>query len=98
MAQALKRLLIAKMRAKKLEDPTYAVLFVLVDKTTLRIRVDKTYYTIEEASIRFGISVDEILSEKARYHALVTTNSEKRKSNKRKGDMNEVSANKAPKL
>ncbi|RCN27264.1 hypothetical protein ANCCAN_27003 [Ancylostoma caninum] len=90
MAQALKRLLISKMKAKKLEDPSYSVLFVLVDKSTLRLRIDKTYFTLEEASLRYGINVDEIIAEKTRYHEANPVIAEKRKGNKRKGENNSV--------
>ncbi|RCN45093.1 hypothetical protein ANCCAN_08903 [Ancylostoma caninum] len=44
MACALKRLIISKMHDAKKADPSYQVLFVLVDKKTLRLRTDKQVY------------------------------------------------------
>ncbi|RCN36667.1 hypothetical protein ANCCAN_17449, partial [Ancylostoma caninum] len=67
MACALKRLIIAKMRELKKADPNYQILFVVVDKKTLRLRVDKQYLTLEEAALRYGIGSDEIVSEKKRF-------------------------------
>ncbi|RCN52506.1 hypothetical protein ANCCAN_01204 [Ancylostoma caninum] len=55
------------MRDLKKADPNYQILFVVVDKKTLRLRVDKQYLTLEEASLRYGIENDEIVSEKKRF-------------------------------
>ncbi|EYC46108.1 hypothetical protein Y032_0407g906 [Ancylostoma ceylanicum] len=67
MACALKRLIITKMNNLKKADANYQVLFVLVDKRTLRLRIDKQYYTLEEASVRYGINAEEIVKEKQRF-------------------------------
>lgn len=42
---ALKRLIISKMHDAKKADPTYRILFVLVDKKTLRLQIDKQVLT-----------------------------------------------------
>ncbi|EYB87352.1 hypothetical protein Y032_0265g677 [Ancylostoma ceylanicum] len=44
MACALKRLIITKMNNLKKADANYQVLFVLVDKRTLRLRIDKQVF------------------------------------------------------
>ncbi|EYC34792.1 hypothetical protein Y032_1437g3875 [Ancylostoma ceylanicum] len=55
------------MNNLKKADANYQVLFVLVDKRTLRLRIDKQYYTLEEASVRYGINAEEIVKEKQRF-------------------------------
>ncbi|KAL6735392.1 hypothetical protein Aduo_005838 [Ancylostoma duodenale] len=90
IAQELKRLLIAKINSKKLQDPAHIVHFVLVDKAPLRIRIDKTYYSVEEEALRYGISTEEITAEKARYHEMITSTTEKRKTNKRKAEVTNI--------
>ncbi|VDN31195.1 unnamed protein product [Cylicostephanus goldi] len=55
-----------EMQARKRADPQYPVNFVLVCKRTIRLRIEKQYYTIEEAAARFSISTEAIMQEKHR--------------------------------
>ncbi|CAJ0595383.1 unnamed protein product [Cylicocyclus nassatus] len=64
---ACKRLIIKKMLEKKKVDSTSPVFFVLVDKRKLCLRIDKEYITVGDASVRFGISLDEIEEEKRKH-------------------------------
>ncbi|CAJ0605806.1 unnamed protein product [Cylicocyclus nassatus] len=66
MACALKRLIIAEMNQRRKADPKYPVMFVLVCKRTLRLRIEKQYFTLEEAAARYSIPVEAIVEERNR--------------------------------
>ncbi|RCN29632.1 hypothetical protein ANCCAN_24609 [Ancylostoma caninum] len=69
------------MHDKHKEDPNSPISFVLVDKLSLRLRIDKTYYTLDEAAIKYGISAENIAAERARYQENRERNSRKRAAN-----------------
>ncbi|RCN26033.1 hypothetical protein ANCCAN_28247 [Ancylostoma caninum] len=98
MACALKRLIISKMHDAKKADPSYQVLFVLVDKKTLRLRIDKQYLTLEEASLRYGIGAEELVAEKKRYADSVKPTLNKKGRAKRPGSSDMGPDSKNPRL
>ncbi|VDK52181.1 unnamed protein product [Cylicostephanus goldi] len=65
-ACALKRLIVSKMNRMRASDPKYHVSFILVDKKTIRLRIDKDYLTLDDAAVKYGISTEEITAERNR--------------------------------
>ncbi|KHJ77626.1 hypothetical protein OESDEN_22754, partial [Oesophagostomum dentatum] len=70
-AQALKRLLIKTLREKQKVDSSVKIPFILVDKHSLKLRIEKDYFTLEEASVKYGLTVEEIIKERQRYQQLL---------------------------
>ncbi|RCN52022.1 hypothetical protein ANCCAN_01810 [Ancylostoma caninum] len=98
MACSLKRLIIRKMQEKKRSDPNYQILFVLVDKKTLRLRIDKQYYSLEDASLRYGITSEEVTSELKRYGDTTKAALDKKSRTKRPGSSGNGPDNKVPRI
>ncbi|VDK81778.1 unnamed protein product [Cylicostephanus goldi] len=93
MACSLKRLIIAQMLEKKKADPKYNVQFVLVDKRTLRLRIDKQYFTLEEASAKYSIPVEAITEEKNKRNTDLNKDRNKKRqaSNSMEGPSSKIS-------
>ncbi|VDK73812.1 unnamed protein product [Cylicostephanus goldi] len=97
-ACALKRLIVAHMTMKKRQDPKFTAQFVLVDKRTLRLRIDKQYYTLEDASARFSISSEAIAAEVQKHQASSGANERNKSKRQADADGTEGPSNKMQKL
>ncbi|CAJ0600011.1 unnamed protein product [Cylicocyclus nassatus] len=91
MACSLKRLIIAQMMEKRRADPKYNVQFILVDKRTLRLRIDKQYFTLEEASAKFSIPVEAITEEKNKRITDLHKGNKKRQASSMEGPSSKIS-------
>ncbi|CAJ0606686.1 unnamed protein product [Cylicocyclus nassatus] len=75
---SLKRLILAKLRHEKLGNPKLHVPFIIVDKRSLRLRIDKEMVLLDEAAAKYGISTDSISDDRARHARPPAIDSRKR--------------------
>ncbi|CAJ0600168.1 unnamed protein product [Cylicocyclus nassatus] len=67
-------------------------MFVLVDKRTLRLRIDKQYFTLEDASAKYSIPVEAIAEEEKKHNnSDLNRNKKRQASNPAEGPSTKMS-------
>ncbi|CAJ0591354.1 unnamed protein product [Cylicocyclus nassatus] len=92
---ALKRLILAKLRQERVSNPKLHIPFIIVDKRSLRLRIDKEYVMLDDATARYGIAAEAVTEDRAR-HNRVNTPTDRRAGSKRPGPSFEGPGNKLP--